>query len=125
MELNTDTKLKNLIIVGDRVLIKPKSLADRTKTGLYLPPGVQEREVVQSGYVMKVGPGYPLPQTPDDFGETWKASEEKVKYIPLQVKEGDLALFMQKGSIEVFYKEEKYFIVPQNQILMVEREEFL
>jgi chaperonin GroES len=119
-----ENKLKNLIIVGDRVLIKPKSLSDRTKTGLYLPPGVQEKEVVQSGYVMKVGPGYPLAQASDELDETWKATDEKVKYIPLQVKEGDLAIFMQKGSVEVVYKEEKYFIVPQNQILMVEREEF-
>jgi len=121
---NIDKKLDHLIIIGDRVLIKPKSLSDKTKTGLYLPPGVQEREVVQSGYVMKVGPGYPLAQTSDDFDESWKKVDEKVKYIPLQVKEGDLALFLQKGSIEVLYKDEKYFIVPQNQILMIERDDY-
>jgi chaperonin GroES len=120
----TENKLKNLIIVGDRVLIKPKSLSDKTKTGLYLPPGVQEKEIVQSGYVMKVGPGYPLAQASEDIDESWKATDEKVKYIPLQVKEGDLAVFLQKGSIEVVYKDEKYFIVPQNQILMIEREDF-
>ncbi len=120
----TENKLKNLIIVGDRVLIKPKSLSDKTKTGLYLPPGVQEKEIVQSGYVMKAGPGYPLAQASEDIEESWKATDEKVKYIPLQVKEGDLAVFLQKGSIEVVYKDEKYFIVPQNQILMIEREEF-
>jgi len=120
-----ENKLKNLIIVGDRVLIKPKSLNDRTKTGLYLPQGVQEKEVVQSGFVMKVGPGYPLPQMGEDFDDSWKGTDEKIKYVPLQVVEGDLAIFLQKGSIEVVYKEEKYFIVPQNQILMVEREEDL
>ncbi|MEI7483632.1 MAG: co-chaperone GroES family protein [Ignavibacteriota bacterium] len=120
----TENKLKNLIIVGDRVLIKPKSLSDKTKTGLYLPPGVQEKEIVQSGYIMKVGPGYPLAQASEDIEESWKTTDEKVKYIPLQVKEGDLAVFLQKGSIEVVYKDEKYFIVPQNQILMIEREEF-
>ena len=124
MELFPENVLKNLIIVGDRVLIKPRSLNDKTKSGLYLPPGVQEREVVQSGYVIKVGPGYPVAQPTEDFDETWKNTEEKVKYIPLQVKEGDLAIFLQKGSIEVVYKDVKYFIVPQNQILMVEREEF-
>lgn len=118
-----ENKLKNLIIVGDRVLIKPKSLDDKTKTGLYLPPGVQEKEVVQSGYVMKAGPGYPLPQMGDEFNESWKGTDEEIKYVPLQVKEGDLAIFLQKGSVEVLYKDEKYFIVPQNQILMIEREE--
>lgn len=119
-----ENKLKNLIIVGDRVLIKLKSLSDKTKTGLYLPPGVQEKEIVQTGYVMKVGPGYPLAQTSDDIEESWKQKDDKVKYIPLQVKEGDLAIFLQKNSIEVVYKDEKYFIVPQNHILMVEREDF-
>lgn len=119
-----ENKLKNLIIVGDRVLIKLKSLSDRTKTGLYLPPGVQEKEVVQTGYVMKAGPGYPLAQASDDIDESWKQRDDKVKYIPLQVKEGDLAIFLQKNSIEVVYKDEKYFIVPQNNILMVEREDF-
>ena len=126
MEENPDympvLDLNNLIIVGDRVLIKPKLTDDRTKTGLYLPPGVKEKEVVQSGYIMKVGPGYPVPQTTDDFSESWKHSEDnQVKYIPLKVKVGDLAIFLQKGSVEVVYKEEKYFIVPQHLILMIER----
>lgn len=120
-----ENKLKNIIVVGDRVLIKPKSLTDRTKTGLYLPPGIQEKEIVQSGYVMKVGPGYPVPQVTDDINEQWKGVDEKVKYIPLQVKEGDLAIFLQKGAVEVVYEDEKYFIVPQNSILMVVRDEGL
>lgn len=121
--MNYSEELKNLIIVGDRVLIKPKVGNEKTKSGLYLPPGVQEKEVVQSGYIMKIGPGYPLAQNSEDFDESWKkTTEDNVKYIPLQVREGDLAIFLQKGSVEVLYKEEKYFIVPQHQILMVERE---
>jgi co-chaperonin GroES (HSP10) len=121
--MNYSQELENLIIVGDRVLIKPKVGNEKTKSGLYLPPGVAEREVVQYGYIMKVGPGYPLPQNSEDFDESWKKNtEDNVKYIPLQVKEGDLAIFLQKGSIEVVYKDEKYFIVPQHLILMVERD---
>jgi chaperonin GroES len=121
----TDTnKLQNIIIVGDRVLIKPKTEADRTKTGLYLPPGVQEKEIVQSGYIMKVGPGYPIPVPSEGMDDTWKETEDKIKYIPLQAKEGDLAIFLQKGAFEVFYEGEKYFIVPQHSILMLERQDF-
>jgi chaperonin GroES len=116
---------KNIIVIGDKVLIKPKSLDDRTKAGLYLPPGVQQREEVQSGYIIKVGPGYAVPQVADDFNESWKGSEEKVKYVPLQVREGDLAIFLQKGSIEVMYEDEKYYIVPQHLILMIVRDEEL
>ncbi len=117
--------IRNLIIIGDRVLIKPLADEGKTKSGLYLPPGVKEKEVVQSGYIMKIGPGYPVPQSQDDFDESWKRkNEENVRYIPLQVKEGDLAIFLQKGAVEIVYREEKYFIVPQHLILMVEREEF-
>lgn len=120
-----DDKLKNIIVIGDKVLIKPKSLDDRTKAGLYLPPGVQQKEDVQSGYIMKIGPGYAVPIAADDYSESWKNTEEKVKYIPLQVKEGDLAIFLQKGAVEVMYEEEKYYIVPQHLILMLVRDEEL
>jgi len=122
MELTPENKFKKLIVVGDRVLIKPKKDEERTKSGLYLPPGVKEKEQIQSGYIMKAGPGYPIPVAMEE-DEPWKDKEENVKYVPLQAKEGDLAIFLQKGAIEVIYQEEKYFIVPQSSILMLEREE--
>ena len=122
MELTSDNKFKKLIVVGDRVLIKPKKNQDKTKSGLYLPPGVQEKEQIQSGYIIKTGPGYPIP-IPMEEDEPWKDKDENVKYVPLQAKEGDLAIFVQKGAIEVIYQEEKYFIVPQSSILMLERED--
>ncbi len=125
MELTPDNKLKKLIVVGDRVLIKPKQISDKTKSGLYLPPGVQEKEKIQSGYIIKVGPGFPIPLPSDDIDEPWKDVEEKVKYLPLQAKEGDLAIFLQKGAFEVNYEAEKYFIVPQHSILLLEREDDL
>jgi chaperonin GroES len=122
MELTADNKFRKLIVVGDRVLIKPKKDEERTKSGLYLPPGVKEKEQIQSGYIMKAGPGYPIPVAMEE-NESWKDKDENVKYVPLQAKEGDLAIFLQKGAIEVIYQEEKYFIVPQSSILMLEREE--
>ena len=33
------TNIDKIIVVGDRVLIKPNDSADRTKSGLYLPAG--------------------------------------------------------------------------------------
>ncbi len=124
MKITPENKLKKLIVVGDRVLIKPTKQSDKTSSGLYLPPGVQEKEKIQSGYVIKVGPGYPLP-LPIDEDDVWKGKDDQVKYLPLQAQEGDLAIFLQKGAIEVIYEEEKYFIVPQASILMLEREEEL
>lgn len=124
MKVTSDNKLKNLIVVGDRALIKPKKASERTDSGLYLPPGVQEKERIQSGYVMKTGPGYPIPMPAED-DEPWKESEEKIKYFPLQVRVGDLAIFLHKNAFEVIYEGEKYFIVPQSAILMIERDEDL
>ncbi len=124
IELTADNKLKKLIIVGDRILIKPKKASEKTKSGLFLPPGVQEQEKVQTGYVMKTGPGYPIPLPAED-DEPWKERDEQIKYIPLQAKEGDLAMFLQKGAFEIIYEGEKYVIVPQASILMLEREDDL
>ena len=124
MEITADKKLKKLIVVGDRVLIKPKKESEKTASGLYLPPGVREKERVQSGYVVKVGPGYPIP-APADEDEQWKPDESKIKYVPLQVEEGDLAIFLQSGATEIIFQKEKYYIVSQASILMLEREEDL
>jgi len=121
--ITQDNKLKKLIIIGDRVLIKPSKPNEQTTSGLYLPPGVQEKEKVQQGYIIKTGPGYAIPLPVEN--EPWKTEEEQVKYIPLQAKEGDLALFLLSGATELLYEGEKYFIVPQNAILMLEREEDL
>lgn len=121
MRLTTDNRFKKLIVIGDRVLIRPAKPNERTETGLYLPPGVGEREKVQQGYIIKTGPGYAIPLPVEE--ESWKSSEEQVKYVPLQAKEGDLAIFLLSGATEVLYENDKYYIVPQSAILMLEREE--
>jgi len=123
MMLVQDNKLKKLIIIGDRVLIRVSKPNERTSSGLYLPPGVQEKEKVQQGYIIKTGPGYAIPSPVEN--ESWQNEEEQVKYIPLQAKEGDLAIFLLSGATEVMYEGEKYFIVPQGAILMLERDEEL
>ena len=123
MLLTPDNKLKKLIVIGDRILLKPLQPDQRTATGLYLPPGVQEKEKVQQGYVIKTGPGYAIPLPVEN--ETWKGEEEQIKYVPLQAKEGDLAIFLLSGATEVIYEGDKYFIVPQSAILMLEREDDL
>jgi chaperonin GroES len=114
-------KLEKLIVIGDRVLVKSKSPAEKTRSGLFLPPGVHEKEMVQSGYVMKAGPGYPIPLPVED--ESWKRADDKIRYIPLQAKEGDMAIFLQRDAVEVIYEGDKYFIVPQHSILLLERDE--
>ncbi len=124
MNKRLQEKLKNLIVVGDRLLIKPVTVS-KSGGGLFLPPGYKEKEEVRSGYVIKAGPGYPIPLPSDDIDEPWKKTDDKVKYIPLQAKVGDLAIFMQKGAVEIAFEGEKYFIVPQHSVLLLERDETL
>src|SRR4051812_17171786 len=107
MLLTPDNKLKKLVVIGDRVLIRPSKADERTQSGLYLPPGVQEKEKVQQGYVIKTGPGYVIPVPIEN--ESWKTDEEQVKYIPLQAREGDLAIFLVSGATEIMYEGERYF----------------
>jgi chaperonin GroES len=119
-----ESNLDKFIVIGDRVLIKPKSPQERTKTGLYLPPGVTEKEKIHSGYVLKVGPGYPIPAI-QDIDEPWKDKSDDVKYVPLQPKPGDLAVYLQNSSYEIEFRNEKYVIVPHSAILMLIRDEDL
>ena len=123
MLLTPDNKFKKLIVIGDRLLIRPTKPNERTDSGLYLPPGVHEKEKVQQGYVIKTGPGYAIPMPIEN--ESWKSEEEQIKYVPLQAREGDLAIFLVSGATEVMYEGDKFFIVPQSAILMLEREEDL
>ena len=119
-----EKNIDKFIVVGDRVLIKPKNQQDRIKSGLYLPPGVQEKEKIHSGYVLKVGPGYPIPAI-QDVDEPWKDHSDGVKYVPLQPKEGDLAIYLQKSGYEIEFNNEKYVIIPHSAILMLIRDEDL
>ncbi len=116
--------LQKFIMVGERVLIKPKNPSQKTTSGLILPPSVQENEKVLSGYVVRVGPGYPIPAMADE-DEPWKDQHDKVKYVPLQAKVGDLAIYLNKSGYEIEFKKEKYFVLPHSAILMLIRDDTL
>jgi chaperonin GroES len=89
-----------------------------------LPPGVQSKEKIQAGYVLKVGPGYPIPAI-NEVDEPWKDKSDEVKYVPLQLKVGDMAIFLQNSGYEIEFKKEKYIIIPHSAILMIIRDESL
>ena len=121
MTLSFDvSQLKEVLLVGDRVLIKPRTGQEKTKSGLLLPPSVQENEPIKSGYVVKTGPGFPIPLV-NDLDEPWKEPRENVKYVPLQSQEGDLAIFLQNNGWEIRFNNEVYYIVPHSAILMLIR----
>ncbi|HPN37579.1 MAG TPA: co-chaperone GroES family protein [Melioribacteraceae bacterium] len=117
--VNTD----KIIVIGDKVLIRPAEGIQKTNSGLYLPPSVAEKEKVQGGYILKTGPGYAIGSAGDD-DEPWKERKEN-KYISLQCKPGDYALYLRKDSVEIEYEKEKLVIVPHNAILLLIRDEDL
>ena len=117
---------KHIIVVGDRALIVPDNDKDRTAHGLYLPPSVREKEKIQAGYILKIGPGYPVPNPQFIDQEPWSTTpKEPVKYIPLQAEEGDYALFLKDHAIEIEFEEKKYLLVPHSAILILIRKDIL
>jgi chaperonin GroES len=114
---------KEILVVGDRVLLKLDEGQDKTKSGLYLPASVREKEKVAMGRVVKVGPGYPIPNPNYTEDEPWSTPKDPMRYIPLQAKEGDYAIFLREQGVEVEFEEEQYLIVPQSAVLMLVRDE--
>ena len=115
--------LKNIVVIGDRVLIKPLEASNKTTSGLYLPPSVKEHDRVHAGLVVKVGPGFPVPANQDVDAVFRGDNSENVNYVPLQVKEGDEALYLHANGTELEVGGVRYVIVPQSAVLLVVRPE--
>ena len=114
---------KQVLVVGDRVLIRPDIGEKKSPAGLYLPPSVIEKQEVKGGIVVEVGPGIPLGSPDSTFDEPWKEKRSDVKYIPTQAEIGDYALFLGKASIEIKIEEKDYLIVSQSAILILIRDD--
>jgi co-chaperonin GroES (HSP10) len=114
--------MADLIVVGDRVLIQPETGEEKTDAGLVVPASVSDQENVQSGRVVKTGPGY-LTQNPEySENESWKESAEPVRYLPLQANPGDHAFFLRNEAIDLRYEDTHYLIVPHKAILALVRD---
>lgn len=113
--------MEEIIIVGDRVLIEPDQGEKQTKAGLYLPATIADREQVCMGRVVRVGPGYVMPNPDFSEAETWAPSREAVRYLPLQAKSGDTAFYLRKEMIEITFRDQAYVIVAHSAILALIR----
>jgi len=116
---------KELIVVGDRVLVKVEEGEERTNVGLYLPPTAVDNQAVQSGTIVATGPGLPLPAPDSGTDEPWRtsASSRETRFVPMQAKIGDYALFFRKAAVEITFENERYLVVPQAAILALVRDE--
>lgn len=114
---------KELLVVGDRVLVRVDEQEQRTEVGLYLPPTALEKENVQSGRIEEVGPGIPLPPKGDEDDVPWaeSGSEAEMRFIPLQAQKGDHAIYARKEAVEIKFDNEKFVVVPHTAILVLIR----
>jgi len=114
---------KELIVVGDRVRVLGEEGEERTTVGLYLPPTAIDNQAVQGGKIVATGPGLPMP-SPDSFSdEPWQAGERATRFVPMQARTGDYALFFRKEAVEITFEGERYLVFPQGAILALVRDE--
>jgi chaperonin GroES len=86
--------------LGDRVVVKPIEREEVTKGGIVLPDTVKEKP--QEGKVLAVGPG--------------RLSEDG-KRIELDVKVGDVVLYVKYGGTEIKIDGEELMILRESDIL--------
>src|SRR5712692_5108357 len=120
--MRDDETPKRLIVVGDRVLISPAAGEERTNVGLYLPPTALESRQVQGGRIVATGPGTPMSEPASMDDEPWKIHAPEVKYLPMQARAGDYALFFRKAAVELTFDGKTYLVAPQAAILVLVRD---
>jgi chaperonin GroES len=86
--------------LGDRVVVKPIEGEEVTKGGIILPDTAREKP--QEGKVLAVGPG--------------RLSEDG-KRIAMEVKVGDVVLYVKYGGTEVKIDGEELMILSEKDIL--------
>ncbi len=114
---------KKLIVVGDRVLIRVEEGEERSKVGLYLPPTAVDSQAVQGGKIVATGPGLPMPDPSDSSDEPWRTGPRETRFVPMQARAGDYALFFRKAAVEITFENERYLVIPQSAILALVRED--
>ena len=92
----------NIKPLGDKVVVKPAKVEEKTESGNNLPGSAQEKP--HQGTVVAVGPG---------------ARDEKGNHIPLDVKEGDRVIYGKFGGVDLKYEDEEYIVLSEKDILVV------
>ena len=92
----------NIKPLGDKVVVKPAKVEEKTESGIILPGSAQGKP--HQGTVVAVGPG---------------ARDEKGNHIPLDVKEGDRVIYGKFGGVDLKYEDEEYIVLSEKDILVV------
>lgn len=114
---------RQLLVVGDRVLVTPEEGDDRTRVGLYLPATAIDAQQAQTGLIVAVGPGQTLPDLGSYENEPWKAEQQEQRRSTMQARIGDHAIFFRKAAVEITFDGRRYLVVPHAAILVLVRDE--
>ena len=117
--LNMTKPSKKLVVMGDRVLIAPEEGEERTRVGLYLPATAVDRQAVQSGRIVAVGPGTPMAEPAALDDEPWRIAQSGTRFVPMQAEVGDFAIFFRKAAVEITFEGASYLVVPPAAILVL------
>lgn len=116
-----DPERKHLIVVGDRVLVAPEEGEERSRVGLYLPATAIDNQAVQAGTIVATGPGTPISAPTELDEEPWKIGHREARFLPVQARAGDYAIFFRRAAVEITFEGKKYLVVPQAAILVLVR----
>ena len=86
--------------LGDRVVIKPSTREEVTKSGLILPETAKEKP--QEGTIIAVGPG---------------RLNEEGKRVAMDVKVGDKVLYAKYAGTEIKLDNEEYLILREGDVM--------
>ena len=101
MKMRVEFPRKQLMVVGDRVLIAAEDGDHRTRVGLYLPATAIDSQQVQTGLILATGPGTPVADLSALDHEPWKLDAREGKSRGMQARVGDHAIFFRKAAVEI------------------------
>lgn len=113
---------KHVKVMGTNVLVKLEDGENKTVRGIVLPDTVKDNVTLARGSVIAKGPGFLLPSymENDEMASLLEQQDAvKVRYIPLDVNEGDTVYFNKDAADAVLLDGKQYLILPYGQIRLV------
>jgi chaperonin GroES len=90
----------NLKPLGDRLIVEVLDEEEQTFSGIVLPDTAKEKP--QRGRVLAVGPG---------------SRDDKGKFVPMDLEEGDEIVFSKYGGTEIKVGTDEYLILRESDVL--------
>ncbi len=113
---------RQLVVVADRVLCSIEGGDSITDAGLILPASVSDQQAVQAGRIVATGPGIATSAGSFLTDADWERQSSEPRWVAMQARVGDLAVFFRKAAVEVTVDGQKLAVVPHGAILILLRD---